>query len=70
MKFCWRCGASLLYHDTERFNSETGVRITKGYCPSGRCEHEGNDHDYADIGGWFSSKQQCTKCNKIRYLDA
>lgn len=55
--FCTECGAALTMIPTGKFHGYTGAPITRGVCPTGKCEHTGCSHEFQHF--CFG---RCTRC--------
>ena len=66
-KFCNKCGKELVKRELSTFNTETGKKDFKMGCPTEKCDHYGNDHNYVTVKspGWFGTVLTiCSKCGE------
>ena len=59
--YCYRCGEKLIEVKTGGYDSQTGERLVKYVCPTGKCLHVGHDHKRSK---WtlFRKPGPCFKC--------
>lgn len=60
LNYCEICGKENVGISTDRYDSETGMRVIKKVCLTGKCNHTGIIHNYKM--GWDGFR--CTKCKR------
>lgn len=61
MKYCHRCGATLVPADPPRYSTATGEKINE-VCPTNDCRHYGHPCEYPDTSWWRTKR--CTYCGQ------
>ena len=64
-KYCTVCGSKLKLIPTSQYDPYTGKQVMAAQCSSGKCGHDGCNHEWGGFARSLFFGSRCSKCGYV-----